>query len=232
MSPASEIDTGPSSPGRPKLRVEPDPPPVVRALVRDLAVRLADAEFAAATGDLRGTVSVRDAGTPQAATISLGDGAIAISHGPSEAATLAATVELANPGETLIADEADHPQLAAWLRVLLDRPPTDWPRAAEEFWTELAGMDGAPAALLVVELGSDEERRYGAPDGRACELHGGANGLADVLSGRVPVVDAAFAGTVFVRATFAELSLLAGAGFRVRYGGARGSGSDERANDG
>ena len=39
-----------------------------------------------------------------------------------------------------------------------------------------------------------------------------------MLGGRTPLVDAAFAGKVFVRGTFPQLSVLSGAGFRIRYG--------------
>jgi hypothetical protein len=225
----SQIDTRPSGAGGVELRVEEDPPPVVRALEGDLAERLADPAFAEATRHLRGAVSLRDATTPQSATIRLTGSGIALAHGSSGDAEIHATVALGDSGEPRIEGAAEHPELAEWLRALLSRPPIDWPQAAAEFWSALAGMGGAPAALRVVELETHEERRFGSRDGRAYEVHGPADDLVDVLSGRVPLVHAAFAGTVFVRGSFAELSVLAGAGFRVRYGPSREPG--ERADD-
>ncbi len=218
MSDPSQIEARPAGTGGIELRVEDDPPPVVRALARDLAARLSDPAFVEATADLVGTVSLRDAATPQAVTIRLTGDSIALAHGSSEIADLRATVSLGEPGEPRLEGAAEHSELAQWLRALLSPAPVGWEEAAALFWSALVGIDGAPAALRVVELESGAERRYGSHEGYAYELHGRAEELAAVLSGRAPVVDAAFAGRVFVRGSFAELSVLAGAGFCVRYG--------------
>jgi hypothetical protein len=200
------------------LRVEDDPPPVVRALAADLAARLADPGFAARSSPLRGSVGLRDTETPQAATIRLDDEGIEVAHGCAVDAELRATVDLRRGTDAALEGADEHRQLARWLSDLLAAPLPAWPDAAARFWSILAAMPGAPEALLVVELESGEERRFGNPEGPAYELHGGADNLAEVLSGRVALVDAAFAGAVFVRGTFPELSVLSGAGFRLRYG--------------
>ena len=216
--------TGPSQtdPRRPAtaavaVRVEDDPPPVVRALANDLRACLRDLAFAEATARARGTVLVSDAQTPQSATIRIDEHGVLLSHG-SAAADLRASVDLRGGGSPALEGEGEHPALADWLRDLLTAPLPAWPDAAERFWSVLATMAGAPEALVVVESESGEERRYGTPDGRAYELHGRAEGLAKVLCGRVPLVDAAFAGKVFVHGSFPQLSVLSGAGFRIRYG--------------
>jgi hypothetical protein len=226
--------TGPSEtdPGRPAtaavaVRIEDDPPPVVRALANDLRTRLSDSAFAAATETTHGTVVIADAETPQSATIRIDEQGILISHGAEGGADLRATVNLRESAPPTLEGEGEHPALAEWLRDLLSAPLPAWPEAAPRFWTVLAAMPGAPEALLVVDFESGEQRRYGAPDGRAYELQGGPEGLAEVLGGRTPLVDAAFAGKVFVRGTFPELSVLSGAGFRIRYGT-----GDEASGDG
>lgn len=202
---------------------------MVRALGNDLASRLQDPAFAEATRRVRGAVSLRDASTPQAATIRVGDQGVTLSHGFAETAELRAKVDLRGRGEPELEGAGEQPELAEWLRALLNAKMPEWPEAAERFWSVLSGMAGAPAALRVVDLETGEDRRYGSPMGRAYEVHGPADGLVDVLSGRVPVVDAAFAGRVFVRGSFPELSVLSGAGFRVRYG--LGGHGRERAAD-
>lgn len=218
MTRASQTD--PHSPGAAAivLRVEDDPPPVVRALGNDLAARLQDPAFAEATRRVRGVVSLRDASTPQAATIRVGDQGVTVTHGVAETAELRAKVDLGGTGEPELDGAREHPELADWLRALLNAELPGWPEAAERFWSVLSRMAGAPAALRVVDLETGEDRRYGSPRGRAYEVQGPADGLVDVLSGRASVVDAAFAGRVFVRGSFPELSVLSGAGFRVRYG--------------
>ena len=200
------------------VRIEDDPPPVVRALANDLRARLSDAAFAEATATTHGTVVVVDTETPQSATIRIDEHGVLISHGAADAADLRATVDLRAGGPPALEGEGEHPALAEWSRDLLSAPLPAWPETAPRFWAVLAAMPGAPEALLVVDSEGGEQRRYGAPDGRAYELHGSAEGLAEVLGGRTPLVDAAFAGKVFVRGTFPQLSVLSGAGFRIRYG--------------
>ena len=89
----------------------------------------------------------------------------------------------------------------------------DWGEAADRYWSVLSAMPGAPSALRLVELGGGEERALG--EGRAYEIHGSPEALLEVLSGRAPLIDAAFEGRVFIRGTFSELSVLTGACFAI-----------------
>jgi hypothetical protein len=97
--------------------------------------------------------------------------------------------------------------------VILSDATPDWPEAADRYWSVLSEMPGAPSGLRIVDLGSGEERAHG--DGRAYEIHGSSEALLEVLSGRAPLIDAAFEGKVFIRGTFAELSVLTGACFAI-----------------
>jgi hypothetical protein len=202
------------------LSVEDDAPPLVRATREELAPRLENPAFAEATAGLHGVIAIR---TPagEAATLRVADGAVSIAHGVADDADLVAEVELdrIEGGVSAVSGEAEHPRLAQWLRALLDRSGVAWPDAGERFWAVLAEMPGAPAALRVVDIESGNERRYGAGDRRAYEIHGAAGELCAVLTGRAPLIDAAFEGRVHVRGSFPELSVLTGAGFALRYGG-------------
>lgn len=166
-------------------------------------------------------MSVADADTPQALTLRLGDGSISLARGAAEDAEVRATVALAGTAraKARLAGAEGRPDLARWVAGLLDPPGLSWQEAADRFWSVLSEMRGAPAALLVVDTEGGEEHRYGAADGRAYELHGAPEALTAVLTGRAPLLDAAFEGKVFVRGSFPELSLLTGAGFTIRYGG-------------
>jgi hypothetical protein len=202
------------------LSVEDDPPPVVRAIVRDLAACLEDRSFADATRRAAGVVGIRSASTPQAVTLRIADGAISIAHGTAEDAEVTATAELSG-GEDAhprIEGSGKRPELAEWLSRLLEPPAPRWPEAAERFWAVLSRMRGAPDGLLVVDLDGGDRRRFGSEAGSACEIQGSPDGLLSVLTGRVSLMEAAFEGTVYVRGRFPDLSVLSGAGFRIRYG--------------
>jgi hypothetical protein len=199
--------------------MEDDPPPIVRAIGKDLSARLEDPSFAAATEGLEGVVSLADEATPQTLTLRLGGGRVSLAHGTAADADLRATVALnGTGGEPELAGAAEHPDLARWLLELINSPAPPWPEAATRFWSVLERMNGAPAALVVVETESGESRRFGAAAGPAYEIRGEADALVSVLTGRVPLIDAAFERAVFVRGSFPELSLLTGAGFTIRYG--------------
>ena len=79
-------------------------------------------------------------------------------------------------------------------------------------------MPGAPPALLVAD-DAGQSRRFGAEDGDAYEIQGSPEALVRVLTGRLPLLDAAHGGEVAIRGSFPAISVLTGAGFRVRYGG-------------
>jgi len=208
------------------IEVEEDAPPIVSAIARDLAACLDEPSFAAQTEHVRGVVGVRSADTPEAATIRIGEDAVSIVHGVADDADVVATTRLAGGGDTepRIEGSCEYPKLAEWVARLVDPPTPPWPEAAERFWSVLCGMPGAPRALRVVDVDSGEERRFGADGDSACEIHGAPEGLATVFMGRASVMEAAYDGTVLVRCSFPDLSVLSGAGFRIRHGGAGADG--------
>jgi hypothetical protein len=212
--------TPPLQPGRIAVSVEAEPTPLVTALAADLGACLADGSFAADTAGLAGAISIRDAETPQAATLTIGEGRVAIVHGADPEADLTAAVRLplgsGPPGEFEPGEDTPA-ELARWLESLLTPPLPDWPDAAEAFWSALESMPGSPPALLVVDE-TGQSLRFGAQQGDAYEIHGSTAALVRLLTGRVPLLDAAHGGEVAIRGSFPAISVLTGAGFRVRYG--------------
>ncbi len=199
------------------IAVEDDPTPLVRALREDLKQRLTDPGFASLTRELRGVAAARVGATPEAATIAL-DGTIALTHGIDERATLIATLDSGGRlAEDPIQGADEEPALAAWLRDALAPPPAAWDRAAARFWAALESLPGAPRGLLVVNLDTGEREQFGSVE-RPYELHGSTAALLALLEGRSELIEQAFERGIFIRGSFPEISLLAGAGFRVRMG--------------
>ncbi len=192
------------------ISVEDDPTPLVLGLAADLRGLLGEPDFAQRSAELEGTAAIR-AATGETATVRVGDDAVSIAHGYDEHADVRAIEDAEIEGAP------DHPDLAQWVRELLDPSGADWRGTAQRFWSVLERMPGSPAALLVVNLADGEEQRFGSPDGRAYEVHGEAEDLVAVLSGRLPLLDAAFEGRACLRGTFAEISVLTGAGHAIRH---------------
>lgn len=197
------------------ISVEDDATPLVLGVASDLRARLQDAGFGERTEGLRGSAAVRSA-SGETATLRLSEEGVSVRHGFDEGAEVRAVAD------RVIEGEGGHPELAGWLREVLDPPGADWRQAGKSFWSVLEGMPGAPAALLVVETESGEQERYGSAEGRAYELHGKPADLVAVLSGRLPLLDAAFEGRAHLRGTFPEISVLSGAGHRLRHEGTAG----------
>ncbi len=201
------------------LSTEDDPTPLVRALRADLSRRLADPAYAALTGEIAGTVVIRAAATPEAATATIAGGRVSIARGASDEAEVVATVDGAGGRAHIAAPaEADHPRLAGWVERLLAQSAS-WADAAARFWAALEPLPGAPAALLVVELSSGERRRFGR-EGRAYEIHGRDEDLVALLEGRSALLTEAFERRIFIRGSFPEISVLSAAAFEIRMGGA------------
>lgn len=204
----------------PRIEVEDDPTPLVLALRTELIERLTDPEFAALTGELAGTAAVRVAESPEAVRFSFGD-LLTVRHGAGGAEATATIGGRGRWDGLAIAGEAEHPELARWLRALTAPPERPWRVAAARFWERLEGWPGAPSALLVVNLESDERERFGNGS-RAYEIHARPEPLVAVLEGRAPLIAAAFEREIYIRGSFAEISVLSGAALRVRLGAGAG----------
>ena len=81
----------------------------------------------------------------------LGGGVASITHGRDPGAVTEAVID-PEAAEPQVSGAEEHPRLAAWLARLVDPPLPSWEEAGERFWATLAGMEGAPEALVVVEV--------------------------------------------------------------------------------
>ena len=202
-----------------QLSIEDDPTPMVLSIRSDLVRRLADPAYAELTAAIRGRATIRAPATPEAVTATIADRRVTLAHGVGRrgpgrrdprarraAGPAVGRREGQLPGAVRLADPR------------CSRRPTTGPAAAERFWAALEPLPGAPQALLVAELDSGEQRRFGG-EGRAYEMHGRAEDLTALLEGR------ARADRRGVRAPDLHPRLVPGdlrarrAGFEVRTGG-------------
>lgn len=198
----------------PQIAIEDDPTPLVLALAADLARRRRDPAFDELTAATRGKAGVRVGAGPEAATVDLAiEGSIR--HGLVGAQVVATLCPDHRWDGGDIAGADDHPELARWVSELASPPPGDWREATRRLWAELESAPGAPRALSVVELDSGEEERCG-DGGRAYVIRGRAEPLLNLLEGRSALMEEASAGSIQIRGTFPEISVITGACWRVR----------------
>ncbi len=200
-------------------------PPFVQQLASSLERRRASApELRATMTSLSGTCSVRSRTDPRSASVTLAAGAASIRHGAAALADVSVVAARDGaPGSVSalsVAGEQDHPRLAAWFLDVLAPPLPSWRDAAEAFWRVLERRRGAPAGLRLVCTDARDELALGDACDDAYEIHGSAEGLALVLSGRVALFDAATKALVHVRGSYSELSVLTGASYAVAEQGA------------
>ena len=200
--------------------IEDDPTPLVLAIAADLTRRRRDPAFDDLTAGTRGRAGIRIGSGPEAATIDL-DGGPAVRHGLVAPQVVATLSPCHRWDEAEIRGADDHPELARWVSELASPPPGDWREAARRLWDELESAPGAPPALTVVELDSGETERCG-DGGRAYEIRGRTEALLALLEGRSALMEEASAGSIQIRGTFPEISVITGACWRVRVD--RGSG--------
>jgi hypothetical protein len=199
-----------------QIEIEDDPTPLVLGIAADVRRRLGDPVFAALTAESGGRAGVRVGLGPEAATVELGD-AISIRHGLDSPDALAMLDRTERWDGSEIAGAAEHPAPARWLSALFTPPEGDWREAAATLWGVLAGTPGAPAGLLVTEAGTGAEERFGDPSG-AYEIRAEAGALLTLLEGRSALMAEASAGSIEIRGSFAQISVISGALWPVRSG--------------
>jgi hypothetical protein len=200
------------------IRIEDDASPIVRLIGRTIAesVRANGVDPVAA---VEGTVAVRSHDTPQAATISISNGVVAVSSGvfiePDVTLTVDVNGRLALVSEPVISDEGD---LTATALALLSPPLPDWQVAADSFWAAARSVPGIPDVLVAIADGADglSERVVGEGDTHYV-IAGPPELLAGIFSGADDLIVAMSTGLVGVRGTLSQLSVLVAASWKVRY---------------
>lgn len=198
------------------IRIEDDASPIVRLIARTITDSLrADGSLLPAV--LEATIAIRSHDTPQAATISIADGAVSVSGGVFTEPDLDLTVDLnqffAPVGEPAISDE-----LVTLTTALLSPPLPDWKDAAASFWAATRSIPGIPDMLVAVIEGPDGLDQVVAGEGEtAYVIAGPPDLLAAVFTGAVDLLAALSTGLLGVRGTLTQLSVLVAASWKVRY---------------
>ncbi|MGW3650529.1 SCP2 sterol-binding domain-containing protein [Streptomyces sp. NPDC000878] len=195
--------------------LEDDPTPLVLTVGRTLRAGTRDPESRGLLASLRETVVIRSKDDPQSVTIRFDEDRVRVSHGIASDAHLVLTVDLADrfAVESVDGAEPDAPFVSDVLRVL--RPPLPhWRDAASRFW-EMTSLDpGMPRELVVVCEEEELVLGGGLPRYVLC---GEAEKLARVLSGTDVFLDEVYTGSLAVRGTMTQLSVMAGASLKVRF---------------
>ncbi|MEV4331076.1 hypothetical protein AB0K02_11115 [Streptomyces sp. NPDC049597] len=199
--------------GAVRIEVEADPTPLVLSLARVLRESAAVPELRDLLTGLTGTVALRSGLDAQAATLVFADCGVDVHHGVDAGVE---AIPLVPFTEYALAETPD--PLAEAVATLLDPPLPEWRDAASSFWAANQGSEGFPEGLRVVCSTEEQEVRFGEGSG-AYEVHGPAEALSTVFSGRGDSFVFGLALGVTVVGSVAQLSAMCGAHWKVRFGG-------------
>ncbi|MEV0078333.1 hypothetical protein AB0H58_18175 [Nocardia neocaledoniensis] len=198
------------------IRIEDDASPIVRLIGRTVADSLR-ADSSLLSAGLSGAIAIRSHDTPQTATITLADGAIAVSGGVLVEPDLDVTVDL-NQFFAPVGEPVGSAELLGVATALLSPPLPDWKSAAVSFWDKARSVPGIPDMLVAVVEGPDGVEQVVAGEGEThYVIAGPPDLLAAVFTGAVELLAALSTGLVGVRGTLSQLSVLVGASWKVRY---------------
>ena len=198
------------------IAIEDDATPFVRQIAQALRRAARTGHAAEVLGGAAGAVAVRSHDTPQAATITLGEGTVEVASGVRVVRDATVVVDVHARFASVQEAEGDGVLAAAALSAL--QPPLPhWREAAVSFWNETRGIAGIPDVLVVDAVGPDgvEHGRFGVG---ATEylLAGPADLLAGIFTGADDFL-AALAAGVQVKGTLSQLSVLTAASWKVRF---------------
>ncbi|TKA04640.1 SCP2 sterol-binding domain-containing protein [Actinacidiphila oryziradicis] len=195
--------------------LEDDPTPLVLSVGRTLRASARVPELLRLMETLQDTVVVRSKDDPQAVTIRFGAGRATVDHGAVPEADAVLTVDLADrfAVESVDGAEPGSPLVAA-VRRILEPPLPPWRDAARSFW-EFTSQDAGMPHELVIACG-EEELVLGAGSPRYL-ISGEAQKLSRVLTGTDFFLDEVYTGSIAVRGTMTQLSVMAGASLKVRF---------------
>ncbi|MFC4377710.1 hypothetical protein ACFO5K_26895 [Nocardia halotolerans] len=198
------------------IRIEDDASPIVRLIARTVTDSLR-ADSSLVPAGVSGAIAIRSHDTPQAATITLADGAVAVSGGVFVEPDLDVTVDL-NQSLTPVGEPAGSPELIGIAVALLSPPMPDWKTAAASFWEKARSVPGIPDVLVAVVEGPDGIDQVVVGEGQThYVIAGPPDLLAAVFTGAVDLLAALSTGLMGVRGTLTQLSVLVAASWKVRY---------------
>ena len=155
------------------------------------------------------TLAVTDPAGRQQVSVAFGVDGARVADGPAAGAVVVVAID--KDGDICGTDGDLPPALG---RVLQPELP-HWRTAADRFWSVTGADPGMPATLTVVAEGDGKAvLGQGAPD---YTIVGAGPALARVLTGRTLLLDALKHGSVTVRGTFPQLSVMVGASWKARW---------------
>lgn len=196
------------------IATEDDPTPLVLSLARTLRASVRDPELRELVAKTNGTVSLKSVTDAQAATLTFEDGGVRVDHGVREGVE---PLELHFDPEYSVGETSD--EVGAAAAKLLCPPLPDWREAAAHFWEVNQGTRGFPTRLVIVCWDEESEATFGDGDD-VYQIHGYGPALAAVLSGQVDsfLIAAAY-GLVSIVGSAAQMSVVSGGHWKVRFGG-------------
>ncbi|WP_374612310.1 hypothetical protein [Gordonia sp. (in: high G+C Gram-positive bacteria)] len=205
----------PNARGATAVRIEDDAIPIVRLLGRTITDSIRAGVSVPQAGE--SVIVVRSSDTPQTATITLSDGAIAVAAGAFVESHVTLTVDM-NRRLAVVETSAAEDDLAATAIALLSPPLPHWKTAAESFWDSARSVPGIPDMLVAITEGPDGIDQHVVGEGDThYVIAGPPDLLAGVFSGADDLITALSSGLMGVRGTFSQLSVLVAASWKVRY---------------
>lgn len=195
------------------IATEADPTPLVLSLARTLRASAQVPELRALLDRTQGSVSLRSVVDAQAATLTFGDDGVLVSRGVAQDSE---PVDLHFDPEYTVGETSDPVGQAA--AQLLSPPLPGWREAAARFWDVNQGTPGFPDRLVIVCWDEEAQEVFGDGD-EVYEIHGFGPALSAVLSGQVDsFLIAAAIGVVSIVGSAAQMSVMCGAHWKVRFG--------------
>lgn len=201
----------------PAVVPEPDATPLVRLLTRTIRTSLLQRPDLVPTSSRLGVVVIKSAADSQVASIDLDDSEIRVISGAMPGAHAVLTLDLARRLQVIDVDADGHDELVDLVSTLLIPALPSWSDAAQEFWRTTGADVGMPGTLVIQnadQLGDVLELGAGLP---RYTVHGTSDALAGLFTGADSFLDEVFAGNLMVRGTLPQLSVMAGASFKVRF---------------
>lgn len=163
-----------------------------------------------------GSYSVTTEDGIQSATLTFAGDEVHVVHGVDAESNFTLSFDIDGPFAWSV-DQADSADARA-LRALLNPPLLEWKNAAQRFWDLNQGTPGFPDQLIVRCSESSEEITFGS-EGATYVITGPALNLSRVFEGIDSIGDAAYMSRIKVEGSFAQLSVMVGAGWKVRFYG-------------
>ncbi|MFG2446613.1 hypothetical protein ACGFQG_27450 [Nocardia fluminea] len=217
MTETPTISPGPAAQRAPvRVEIDDDATPLVRLLGRTLRDAVAMGHVPEVLECGTATVAVRSHNTPQAATVTLCDGAVTVSGGVFVSADATLTVDLEARFMLKRIPDGDA-ELADGVLRALQAPLLPWREAAERFWEATRGIRGIPDVLVAVAQEPDgpQEARFGSGP-TTYRMVGTPDALAGVFTGADYLLTALDSG-LRVQGTLSQVSVMTAASWKVRF---------------